>query len=127
MERQPGVADGSRSNAPSSPRAFVAEASRRIRSLYSAVNRRRLARSTTSDDARPSGGAAAAPRSLDGLAGEVARAEDVEPPELRNNVTLFDFLILDFQLAPYTNLGPGRCLTLVGTGGPPLSTTPGGW
>jgi hypothetical protein len=78
----------------------AAEASRRTRCLYSAVNRCRLARSTASDDARLSGGAAAGRRSLCGLAALAARAGDVKPPELRNNVTLFDFFISDFQPDP---------------------------
>ena len=36
---------------------------------------------------------------------------------LRAAVPLFDFFILEIHCALYTNLGPGRCLTYVGTEG----------
>src|SRR3989441_3427654 len=96
-------------------------ASRRTWSLYSAVNRRRTARSRTSGSGTVGGGTtrsgAVAPFTIAGLGASGTPSWPAGAGRRR----AFGFLALAMTETPvsalYSNLGGGRCLTIIGTEG----------
>src|SRR5439155_3458665 len=110
-----------RSSAPISPGRVQRSASRTIRRLYSAVNRRRSAFATTSTSGLSAPGAAPAVGAPAGKTPVALRAPSVSPAlSITSPLAFFSTTFIHLCLpALYIKLSPPDCLTLVGREGPP--------
>src|SRR5438552_3776124 len=108
-----------RSSAPISPGRVQRSASRTIRRLYSAVNRRRSAFATTSTSGLVSPGAAPAVGAPAGKTPVALRAPSVSPAlSITSPLAFFSTTFIHLCLpALYIKLSPPDCLTLVGREG----------
>src|SRR5439155_1069029 len=108
-----------RSSAPISPGFVHRSASRTIRRLYSAVNRRRSAFATTSTSGLSAPGAAPAVGAPAGKTPVALRAPSVSPAlSITSPLAFFSTTFIHLCLpALYIKLSPPDCLTLVGREG----------